>query len=398
MDFNRIIWRWRPLCVAQEIGRYLYHKTFGNVCNEKTPAWYAFDRPCRTHKKESLPTDASWYRINRLLYRKEHVFYSIDNALTVNPNLKGIALIFFMGIGDYLYTTPMLAALKQKYPSLKFYAYVSKHFDRNNSPIVGTLLETNPNIDKVFYFDGYRNPLVWKNYNYEDAFKDIPQGFIAMPVYYEYGVKIKHRTFSLFKTFGLPVPAEPAPAPVFYFPPEPAPCVSELINKIMPFAKKKKGIVFLQLDSRGSSYIYPHTDDLIRCLIREGYFVLSVTPSAVVDEDFCQVDIKKFTFNQSCHFLSLLKKQHKLYIIAVNSVFWAASAGLDIPNLGLQHWIDKKVHNLWYPNITVVTDYVYKYLPKDKMIIAQPGAYTRHNGKIIDYKVSFIMDCFKKAF
>ena len=85
-----------------------------------------------------------------------------------------------------------------------------------------------------------------------------------------------------------------------------------------------------------------------------------------------------------------------MYIIAVNSVFWAASAGLDIPNLGLQHWVDKKVHNLWYPNITVVTDYIYKHLPEQKMLAAGPQDYTRHNKKIINYKADFVLECFKK--
>lgn len=397
MNINRIIWQWRPLCVAQELTRYVYHKTFGCFYKQKTPVWYSFDRPCKVHKKETLPINADWYKINRLLYRSEHVFYNINNAVKVNPDLKGIALIFFMGIGDYLYTTPMIEALKKKFPNLPFYAYVSQHFDRNNSPIVGSMLMTNPNIEKVFYFDGYRNPLVWKNYNYDDAFKSIPQDFLAVPVYYQYGTKIKHRTISLFKTFSLPFGLKkPAPAPIFYFPQEAAPAVTATLQKILPFAKKKKGIVFLQLDSRGSSYTYPYTDDLIRRLIREDYFVASVTPSAVVDEAFCQIDVKQFTFNQTCHLLSLLKQKHKMYIIAVNSVFWAASAGLDIPNLGLQHWIDKKVHNLWYPNITVVTDYIYKNLPEGKMLSANPQDYTRHNKKIINYKADFVLECFKK--
>lgn len=397
MNINRIIWQWRPLCVAQELTRYVYHKTFGCFYKQKTPVWYSFDRPCKVHKKETLPINADWYKINRLLYRSEHVFYNINNAVKVNPDLKGIALIFFMGIGDYLYTTPMIEALKKKFPNLPFYAYVSQHFDRNNSPIVGSMLMTNPNIEKVFYFDGYRNPLVWKNYNYDDAFKSIPQDFLAVPVYYQYGTKIKHRTISLFKTFSLPFGLKkPAPAPIFYFPQQAAHPVAEELTAISHFAKKKKGIVFLQLDSRGSSYTYPYTDDLIRRLIREDYFVLSVTPSAVVDEAFCQIDIKQFSFNQTCHLLSLLKQKNKMYIIAVNSVFWAASAGLDIPNLGLQHWIDKKVHNLWYHNITVVTDYVYKDLPKDKMLIARADDYTRYNEKIINYKADFILECFKK--
>lgn len=397
MNIKRELWKYRPICLAWESLRYGWHKTLGGFIRKPYCIWYNFGKPCQACKKEYLPLNAEWYKLPRPLYIHEHVFYNIDNALKADADLKGLALIFFMGIGDYLYTTPMLAALKAKYPKLKFYGYVSKHFDRNNSPIVASMLKTNPAFEKVFTFDGYRNPVIWKNYNYEEAFKDIPEGFLAVPVYYEYGVDIPHRVNSLFKTFQLPMPGgKETPRPVFYFPTEPAEQVKKTFTEINSVAKKRKGVVFLQLDSRGSAYTYPHRDDLIRRLLREGYFVLSVTPSAVVDEDFKVLDIKKFSFNESCHLLDLIKKEHRVYIIALNSVFWAASAGLDVPNLGLQHWIDKKVHNLWYPNITVVTDYIYKKLPKNKMIIAGEADYTRHNKKIIDYKPEFIIKCFDK--
>ncbi len=216
--------------------------------------WYRFDKPCPACKKEYLPINKNWHKLPRPLYLHEHVFYNIDNALAVNKNIKGLALVFFMGIGDYLYTTPMLEALRKKYPKLKFYGYVSKHFDRNNSPIVGTLLQTNPSFDKVFYFDGYRNPFIWKNYNYDDAFKDIPEDFLVLPVYYEYGVKVPHRVNSLFKTFQLPMPSKKeTPRPVFYFPAEPSEEVRKNFEELSKLAKKRKAIVFLQLDSRGSA-------------------------------------------------------------------------------------------------------------------------------------------------
>ena len=398
-SFYRFICSVRPLCVAYETLRWLWHKVFFFV-HTRTPVWYQFDKKQvpGAPAKETLPFDAQWYRIKRSLYRHEHVYYDFDKALSVNPNVKGLALIFFMGIGDYLYTTPMLEALKKKYPQLPFYGYVGADFDRNNSPLVGKLLQTNPNVEKVFYFKGYRHPLIWKNYNYQDAFKDIPEGFLAVPVYYDYSIHVEHRVKSLFETFGLSVPQQ-VPTPKMYFPAKPAVVVQEYLDNILQRADGKKGIVFLQLDSRGSNYVYPHLKQLAQLLMADGYFVMSVTKGGPLDEpNYCEVDIKKFAINETWHLLTLLKAQMPVYVIAVNSVFWAASAGLGLPNLGLQHWIDKKVHNLWYPNIEVVTDYIYPLLPREKQIFAPAESYTRHNKKIIDYDPQWVFGWFKEKF
>lgn len=379
--------------------RWLWHKIFFFI-HTHTPVWYQFDKKHEHGKpvKETLPINKEWHRIKRPLYRHEHVYYDFDKALAANPNLKGVALVFFMGIGDYLYATPMIEALKKKYPNLPFHAHVGAQFDRNNSPLVGKLLESNPHIDKVSYFNGKRHPFIWKNYDYEDAFKNIPEGFLAVPVYYDYNVKVPHRVKSLFETFGLPEPKD-VPAPKMYFPGRPAKVVEEHLLEISKKAVGKKGIVFLQLDSRGSNYVYPHVKKLAESLIAENYLVMSVTKGGPIENpDYVEIDIKKFTINETWHLLSLLKNKFPVYVIAVNSVFWAASAGLNLPNLGLQHWKDPKVHNLWYPNIEVVTDYIYPLLPRGKQIRAPKESFTRHNKKIIDYKPDWIMKWFKEKF
>jgi len=385
----------RSWCVPYEITRWLCHKVTGFL-PEKTAPWYRFDnQPFQTDK--ITPSSPLFYRISRPLYRHEHVRYNFDNALKTGA-VKGVAFIFFMGIGDYLYTTPVWEELKKKYPNLPFYAYVGAQFDRNNSPIVGKLLAENPNFEKVFYFNGTRHPLIWKNYDYEDAFRNIPDGFLAVPVYYDYSQKVTHRVVSLFDTFGLPLPAE-VPPPVMYFPQQPAEVVAETLQTVRAKMNGKKGIVFLQLDSRGSNYVYPHVKELAQGLIKQGYFVMSVTKGGPTgNEGYMEIDIKKFTINQTWHLLSLLKQEFALYVIAVNSVFWAASAGLNLPNLGLQHWIDKKVHNLWYPNIEVVTNYFYPFLPREKQLMAPPQSYSPHNRKIIDYKPEWVLKWFLQKF
>lgn len=387
----------RPLCVAWETLRWAGHKMLG-IGKVQTPIWYGFDqRPVDT-TSETLPMNVGWYHIRRSLYRHEQVYYNLDNALAANLKVKGIALIFFMGIGDYLYATPMLEALKKKYPLLPFYGYVGAQFDRNNSPLVGKLLESSPVFQKVFYFKGMRHPLIWKNYDYTDALRQIPEGFLAVPVYYDYGVEVEHRVKSLFDTFNLSAPAE-IPAPKMYFPHTPTPTVAQYLREISEKAQGKKAIVFLQLDSRGSNYVYPYMRALVKGLADEGYLVLSVTKGGpATGADYVEIDIKKLAINETWHLLALLKEKFVLRVIAVNSVFWAASAGLGLPNLGLQHWIDKKVHNLWYPNIQVVTEIAYPRLPREKQILAPADSYTRHNRKIIDYKPDWVIKWFKQTF
>ncbi len=385
--------RW--LCVPYEMVRWASHQLTSWWPQPVAP-WYRFDGArCRV---KWTPADKQFYRLNRPLYRHEHVHYRLDESLKSPEAVKGFAFIFFMGIGDYLYTTPLWEELKKKYPYVPFYAYVGAQFDRNNSPIVGKLLAENLHFEKVFYFNGTRHPLIWKNYDYSDAFKNIPEGFLAVPVYYDYRKEVTHRVISLFDTFDLPLPAQP-PIPVMYFPKEPAPVVADTWQAVRGKMNGKKGMVFLQLDSRGSNYVYPHLRALALGLIERGYVVLSVTKGGPTENaNYLEIDIKKFTINQTWQLLALLKKEYPLYVIAVNSVFWAASAGLQLPNLGLQHWIDKKVHNLWYPNIEVVTNYFYPFLPREKQLMAPPESYTSHNRKIIDYKPDWVLKWFLQKF
>ena len=104
------------------------------------------------------------------------------------------------------------------------------------------------------------------------------------------------------------------------------------------------------------------------------------------------LDIKKSSFNENCHLLNLLKKEFPLSIISLISVFWSASAGLDIPNLGLQHWFDPKLHNMYYPNTLVLTESRYSKIPLKKQIVMREGVdFTRHDKKIIDFKTEAIL-------
>lgn len=391
---RKFVYKYRFLTVVYETCRLTcaqIRKLMGK--KEICPVWYSFEEIPEKTNKENFEINKAWYSIRRPLHIHEHIYYNLDNALAVNPKIKGFALVFFMGLGDYLYTTPLIEAIAKKYPNMELWAYVSDKMDRNNSPLVAGLLKTNPHIKKVKTFKGIRNPFIWKNYDYSEVIKNAPKDFLVLPVYYEYKKISLHRTASLFDTFGLPFnERKNFPRPIFYFPEEIPVKIADSIKTIKKSAKGTKGIIFLQLDSRSSSYTYPEIDELVRRLIWDNYLVLSVTKCGVVDPHFKMLDIKKFSFNENCHLLSLLKKEFPLYIISLISVFWSASAGLDIPNLGLQHWFDPKLHNMYYPNTLVLTESKYSKIPsKNQIVVHENTDFTRHNKKIIDFKVETIL-------
>ena len=399
-----------PVGALYEQFRLTFGKRFNH--NTLTPVWYGFDKCPADTKNEKLPFESQWYHIARPLYLQEQVFYNLANALRVNRYVKGFAFIFFMGVGDYLYTTPLWGELRKRFPHAAFYGYVSQEYDRTNSPLVKGLLDSNPNFDKVFYFNGRPHPSLWKNYDYADVLKQLPAGFVAVPVYYEYGVHVLHRVNSVFETFGLPVPKEP-PVPQLYFPPTPAPIVEQALQTVREKAQGKKGVVYLQLDARATAYSYPHIKQLAQGLIAAGYLVVSVSKGGPLDNpDYLELDLKQFSINQTWHLLSLIKQEFALYIICVASVSFAASAALGVPALGLQHWREAAVKHLLYPNITVLSSVKYPTVPEDKQIYAPKGtwrwaALRKNEGgfmgwvrcvlnREVDYEPDFVLHSFEE--
>ena len=69
--------------------------------------WYGFDKRPADVSSDPLVKDSNWYHLSRYSYVYERIYYNLENALRVNPKVKGFAFVFFMGVGDYLYTTPL---------------------------------------------------------------------------------------------------------------------------------------------------------------------------------------------------------------------------------------------------------------------------------------------------
>jgi hypothetical protein len=93
--------------------------------------------------------------------------HDIDGALC-DKGIKGLALIFFMGLGDYLMATPLVETLRRRYPGLRIHGHASTTLDSTNSPLVASVMRANPCFDAVFTYAGRKSDF-WMDYDYSDA-------------------------------------------------------------------------------------------------------------------------------------------------------------------------------------------------------------------------------------
>lgn len=361
--------------------------SFLKIINPLRCVQFFFNR----QKDEIINTD---FKIPEIPYRG-HAFFNIDNALKINPNIKRIGLIFFIGIGDYFYSTSFIELLKKNYPDLAFDAYVSKNTDAFNSPLTGNCIRVNPCFENVYNYDGYPGKSNWKNYDYSDCYKIAKDDTLLLPVIYEYNIYIKSRFDSLCKTFSLKNKKTNC-KPVVYTDYPSSEIVKGLLEKIEIQMKKRKykGIIFVQMTSRSSNYTYPYTKDLIKKHIDENYLIISPENIDLADESCIFIDIKKVNINETIKLLSILKdKNYKIFCNCIVSCFMAISSGLNIPMLVLQHYYDKGLKNIWFSNVYIIGNQDYPQIPKNHIFEATENDY-RIDNNFFSYNPDFIAECF----
>lgn len=315
--------------------------------------------------------------------------------------IDGLALIFFMGLGDYLIATPMLEALRRAYPDMPIHAFASSSQDEVNSPLIAGMLRSNPNVDRVTVYRGQRRHH-WKNYDFSDALKDLPANFLVLPVLYnDTDRAVPHRVTSLLRTFGLP-PIRPVPRPVLYREPlsKPAQAILRVVRE-RAASRDPRGIVCCHFDVRSSGYVYPFGERVVSGLIAAGYFVVSFSKLSLVDDGLLTVDVTTITPNDTAGLLTALKSDRvPLRMVTVNSMLWAMSAGLDIPNLGLQNVRANAMHQFLYPNISVIANYRYPLIPPERLFMAPAGSFTEESSPtgltFVTYRAGFVLDCFRR--
>lgn len=328
-------------------------------------------------------------------------YYDIAGLRKSRP-VNGLALIFYLGAGDYLMATPFIEALHLAYPDLPIWAYASSSTDAVNSPLVAHFLRTNPFIDKVMIYQG-RPRRVWTEYDFSDALKSIPKDFVALPVIYDSHPGVLHRMTSLLEAFRLPVEL-PVAKPVAY-PTELSAGAGKVLDSIVARLKGAtySGVVCTHFGARSSGYEYPYADALVKRLLRQGFLVVSFSPIRVPHENLVEVDVTAITPSDTIEMLRLLQAQpSRLTMISVNSLMWPISAALNIPNLGLHVFWDPSLHQYLYPNIFVMTQHFYRTVVPTRLFLASPADYQerkagRGNAQLFaDYDPDFVATSFER--
>ena len=331
---------------------------------------------------------------HRFTLTREKITFDMDAAV-MQADVRGIALIYFMGMGDYLFTTPLVEALAKRYPQLPIIACLSRNASITNAPMAEVLMRTNPLFADVLTYDGHETT-EFRNYDYSDALKQIPAGYISVPMLYEHQPYARHRVDNLFSMFNLACPA-PMPVPVLYDQPVTGHHVLSMVYTIRDMMQhhQAKGVVFMQMDARSSVYSHPDADGVATGLHDRGYIVVSVTRLKIPKPMTIELDFSVFSIVDSIALLRLLRQNFpETYVLAITSVFWPVSAALGIPTLGIHHFVDPMIHTYWYPNAFVITHYDYKEIPASRRFLATAKDYSLNSRSQADFNSGYILQCF----
>jgi hypothetical protein len=342
-----------------------------------TTHWYRIYRYRRGIRHYTAPPPPPpghrWTFPNAALEEDQFAVFDIAQALE-QSKLTAVALVFFIGIGDYLMSTPFIEELRKRHPKVTIYGCTSLTADVNNSPAVADLLLENPCIDKVIRFFGEHDLKNWMRYRYDCLADMLPEEAIVVPVIYECTAAVRHRLIALYDGFSFGNPPSILP-PVLPSRAMVADRVAAAVNRAADFKQQNpvKGVVFLHLDARSSNYTYPHSTVLASELCRTGYYVVSASKSSLRADNYFEIDPNAFNIVDSIQLFQQLAQlfDQSFYSITTQSAFWHVSAACRSNNLSLQHRFDPAIHCTHYENINILSFCDYPGIPRSNIIISE---------------------------
>lgn len=313
------------------------------------------------------------------------------DVLLYKQNKTGFALISFMGCGDYLFVTPLIERIRKYYPYFPIHLYVSSSLDQMNSPTVGVIAQTNPNLNKVLYYNGKMQKKEYNFHYYDitDALDKIPSNLLVIPLIYAYpSESLASRTKTSLKIFNFHDEREFV-YPILY-PNKNKQKFNHIISKMSEqFELKSKGIIALHLETRSTDYKYPYKENLMDLLLNEGFIILNLNQEKYFEthDRVFSLPKEEFDINDVVDFIYqiFIKFKNNFSFIAVNSVFWPISSAFNIPTFGIHIFYDSFILQYWYPNISLLTHFNYKNIPSEKLFIATEDQFEKTSTSLCDF-------------
>lgn len=305
--------------------------------------------------------------------------FDLERALTTSPEIKRLALVFFMGMGDFYMIAKSILLLHKRFPNIKLDAYVSKNIDGNNSPKVGECLEVFDCIDNIYYYSGHKTGFFW-NYDYTDVFAMVMNDTLVLPMIYDHTKLSRTETVCDFYS----IPYEKYQNRLPYIPSfPPTENAKKAFEQIKNLSKKSKAIVFCQFQTRSSNYVYPYAEELVSQLIADDFFVVSYDKVNITNSNFLQLP-ESISINDTISLLRLFPK-NKIFVINTNSVMNSIAASLHIPELILQNFNDPDFLSYTFENAYILTPNTYNRVHHSHQYIVE--------GEVIPAKV--VMEQFR---
>lgn len=321
--------------------------------------------------------------------------YKISNRTTK------IHLIFFMGIGDFLYTTPVWEKIKKLFSNIELIAYVSKQMDIMNNPLVYDLINNNPLFSRVYSFNGKLGK-TWEEYDFSDVGQYINKqdNELICPVVFKHtDINSNHRVDEILKAFSLQGDSKRTPLPLLYIAKKDyfkSLNISDFINN------QNKRVIFLHLETRSTNYNYNDDEQLIKELISKNYFIIYIKKDSYFSfskDSFYNLNIGNFNLPESIAFIDSIKIEK--YFIATNSLMFPISSSLNIPMLALFILRDStQTRQVFYNNMRVVTidKNCYEYLPSGYCTLVPTKDVQIFNGNLVGYSTKTIVESFLNFF
>ena len=261
---------------------------------------------------------------------------------------KNLALVFNCGLGDAIYTLPLLKKLSSQLNErgLAFNGFVEEQPSINANPAVYDLLVSIGLFDRLEYFRGTRCAY-WKYHDWsslEDIVGDHTQ---ILPVVYKRSRSNKNRVDIVCRQFSLGCGSDwPTIRPRFSLQ------YKEFLYKLHNY----QHVIFAHFDTRSGNYRYPHIKQLIECLKKDGAIDGVTAVVLLTNEDFSQentylLDPREMPISDLIELVRVTPSS----VIAVNSFMWPVAQMLRKRLIGIQVVDSDDANQFYFEGAFIIT-------------------------------------------